>query len=51
MMEAGETLLVYPGGGREVTKGRGTNYKLLWEGRTGFVRMAIKHGVLLGGSG
>jgi 1-acyl-sn-glycerol-3-phosphate acyltransferase len=37
-------LLVYPGGGREVTKGRGTNYKLLWEGRTGFVRMAIKHG-------
>jgi 1-acyl-sn-glycerol-3-phosphate acyltransferase len=44
MMEAGETLLVYPGGGREVTKGRGTNYKLLWEGRTGFVRMAIKHG-------
>jgi 1-acyl-sn-glycerol-3-phosphate acyltransferase len=44
MMEAGHTLLVYPGGGREVTKGRGTNYKLLWEGRTGFVRMAIKHG-------
>ena len=44
MMEAGETLLVYPGGGREVTKGRGTNYKLLWESRTGFVRMAIKHG-------
>lgn len=44
LMEAGQTLAVYPGGGREVTKGRGTNYKLLWEGRTGFVRMAIKHG-------
>lgn len=44
MMEAGQTLLVFPGGGREVTKGRGTNYKLLWKGRTGFVRMAVQHG-------
>jgi len=44
LMEAGESILVYPGGAREGAKCRGDQYKLLWEGRTGFVRMAIEHG-------
>lgn len=44
LMEAGESLLVFPGGSREGSKRRGSQYKLLWEGRTGFVRMAIEHG-------
>ena len=44
MMEAGESILVFPGGAREVTKGRGKNYQLLWESRLGFVRMAIESG-------
>ncbi len=44
LMEAGESILVYPGGAREGAKARGDQYKLLWEGRTGFVRMAMEHG-------
>lgn len=44
LMEAGESILVFPGGAREGAKRRGEQYKLLWEGRTGFVRMAIEHG-------
>jgi 1-acyl-sn-glycerol-3-phosphate acyltransferase len=44
LMEAGESILVFPGGSREGAKRRGDQYKLFWEGRTGFVRMAIEHG-------
>jgi 1-acyl-sn-glycerol-3-phosphate acyltransferase len=44
LMDAGESILVFPGGTREGAKRRGELYKLFWEGRTGFVRMAIKHG-------
>ncbi|OUS30235.1 acyltransferase [Gammaproteobacteria bacterium 45_16_T64] len=43
LMEAGETLLVYPGGAREVAKRRGEKYQLTWKTRTGFAYMAIKH--------
>jgi 1-acyl-sn-glycerol-3-phosphate acyltransferase len=43
LMEAGEPLLVFPGGGREVMKRRGEKYKLLWKERMGFARMAIQH--------
>ena len=43
LMEAGEHIVVYPGGGREVMKRKGEKYQLLWAERVGFARMAIKH--------
>lgn len=44
LMEAGEHVLVFPGGGREVMKRKGERYKLIWKNRTGFARMAIRYG-------
>ncbi len=44
LMEAGEPILVYPGGGREVMKRKHEEYKLIWKERVGFVRMAVAHG-------
>jgi 1-acyl-sn-glycerol-3-phosphate acyltransferase len=44
LMRAGESLLVFPGGAREVFKRRGEKYRLMWGGRTGFARLAIEHG-------
>jgi hypothetical protein len=44
MMEYGEHIMVYPGGGRETCKRKGEKYKLTWKKRTGFARMAIEHG-------
>lgn len=44
LMHAGEPILVYPGGAREVHKRRGEQYELLWEGRSGFAELAIQHG-------
>ncbi len=44
LMRAGESILVFPGGGREVCKRRGEKYKLLWKERVGFARLAIEHG-------
>ncbi len=44
LMAAGEHILVYPGGGREVTKNRGEAYRLIWKERTGFAAMALRHG-------
>jgi 1-acyl-sn-glycerol-3-phosphate acyltransferase len=43
LMKAGQHVLVYPGGGREVCRRKGEQYKLIWKQRTGFVRMAIEH--------
>jgi len=45
LLQAGEPVLVYPGGARELLK-RTTDrkYTLMWKERTGFARMAIKHG-------
>lgn len=43
LMTSGETLLVFPGGAREVAKRRGEKYQLTWKTRTGFAYMAIKH--------
>lgn len=43
LMEAGEHVMVFPGGGREVAKRKGEQYKLTWKTRTGFAYMAIKH--------
>jgi 1-acyl-sn-glycerol-3-phosphate acyltransferase len=43
LMEAGENILVFPGGAREAFKHKGEAYQLHWQQRTGFARMAIKH--------
>lgn len=43
LMKAGECILVYPGGAREVAKRRGEKYKLLWGERLGFARMALEN--------
>lgn len=44
LMSRGETVLVFPGGGREVAKRKGEKYQLIWENRMGFARLAVKHG-------
>jgi 1-acyl-sn-glycerol-3-phosphate acyltransferase len=44
LMRERETVLVFPGGGREVNKQRGQQYQLLWRERIGFARLAIEHG-------
>jgi 1-acyl-sn-glycerol-3-phosphate acyltransferase len=44
LMRAGESILVFPGGGREVFKHKGEQYHLIWKNRIGFAALAIKHG-------
>ena len=43
LMEAGENIVIIPGGGREVCKRKGEAYKLIWKQRLGFVRLAVEH--------
>ena len=43
LMRQGETILVFPGGGREMPKFKGEDYQLRWAGRSGFARLAIAH--------
>lgn len=44
LMRQGETLLVFPGGGRDMLKFKNEQYTLQWEGRNGFARLAAAHG-------
>lgn len=44
LMRAGESIVVFPGGAREVFKRRGEKYALLWGERAGFARLAIEFG-------
>lgn len=44
LMEAGQSILVFPGGARETSKRKGEQYTLIWGERLGFARMAIQHG-------
>jgi 1-acyl-sn-glycerol-3-phosphate acyltransferase len=44
LLDAGECILVFPGGGREVAKRKGEKYKLIWKERLGFIRMALEFG-------
>ena len=44
LMRARQTILVFPGGAREVNKRRGQQYQLLWRERVGFARLAIEQG-------
>ena len=42
LMRDHQTILVFPGGSREVFKRRGQQYQLLWRERMGFARLAIE---------
>jgi len=44
LMQEGESILVFPGGGREVFKRKGEKYQLIWKNRLGFARLAIEFG-------
>lgn len=43
LMANDETVLVFPGGGREIPKFKGEEYRLSWQRRSGFARVAIAH--------
>jgi 1-acyl-sn-glycerol-3-phosphate acyltransferase len=43
LMRNNEPVLVFPGGAREISKFKGEEYQLRWEGRSGFARVAIAH--------
>lgn len=44
LMRAGQPILVFPGGGREVSRRRGDHYPLVWRERIGFARLALEAG-------
>jgi 1-acyl-sn-glycerol-3-phosphate acyltransferase len=43
LMQNNETVLVFPGGGREIAKFKGEEYHLNWSGRAGFARVASEN--------
>lgn len=43
-MRHDETILVFPGGGREIAKFKGEEYALRWQGRSGFARVSVANG-------
>ena len=44
LMRDNQTVLVFPGGGREMPKFKGEEYTLRWDNRYGFARLAVEHG-------
>lgn len=44
IMKRKESLVVFPGGTREICKKKGEAYVLKWQDRTGFVQMALQYG-------
>ena len=44
LMKRGDSIVVFPGGTREICKKKGEEYILKWSDRKGFVRMAMEHG-------
>lgn len=44
LMHRGDSIVVYPGGTREICRKKGEKYILKWKDRKGFVRMALEHG-------
>jgi 1-acyl-sn-glycerol-3-phosphate acyltransferase len=44
LLAAGEAVLVFPGGGREVARHHGDHYPLVWRERIGFARLALEFG-------
>lgn len=43
LMEAGEAILVFPGGGRDITRGKDELNQIVWGDRKGFARLAVQH--------
>ena len=43
-MQQGYSILVFPGGGREVIKRKGEAYQLIWKQRYGFLKLAQEFG-------
>jgi 1-acyl-sn-glycerol-3-phosphate acyltransferase len=43
LMRHNESILVFPGGGREIAKFKGEEYTLNWRGRSGFARIAVEN--------
>jgi 1-acyl-sn-glycerol-3-phosphate acyltransferase len=43
LMRHNQTILVFPGGGREIMKFKGEEYHLNWNGRSGFARIAAEN--------
>lgn len=44
LMRHDQTILVFPGGAREIAKFKGEAYQLRWDGRSGFARLASENG-------
>jgi 1-acyl-sn-glycerol-3-phosphate acyltransferase len=44
LLDAGKDALVFPGGAYEANKDLADRYKVMWKDRTGFVRLAARHG-------
>lgn len=44
LMQQGEHILLYPGGGREALKNKDERYQLIWKERYGFLELALQHG-------
>jgi 1-acyl-sn-glycerol-3-phosphate acyltransferase len=44
LMRNDQTILVFPGGGREIPKFKGEEYTLRWQGRAGFARLSVENG-------
>lgn len=44
LMRHDEPILVFPGGGREISKFKGEENTLRWQGRTGFARLSVEYG-------
>lgn len=44
LMKRKDSLVVFPGGTKEICKKKGEQYILKWSDRKGFVRMAMEHG-------
>jgi 1-acyl-sn-glycerol-3-phosphate acyltransferase len=43
LMRHNESILVFPGGGREIAKFKGEENTLRWQGRTGFARVSVEN--------
>jgi len=44
LMRHDQSILVFPGGGREIAKFKGEEYTLRWQGRAGFARLSVENG-------
>ena len=45
LFEAGKDVLLFPGGAYEANKDLENRYQVMWKQRTGFTRLAARHGV------